>query len=325
VCAITFAVPLAAGLLLTESRLPAGVVAGAAVVPFPLLAQGNHPLEEAGTDARLAALSNRIPNVRFLEVDLDGVSEWALGDLRRMRNLTYLVLSGTDSRKVPEALAAVNDLPRLQGLNIKAVRGLEDHQLDGLSSLRRLKILQVGDLHEANDLDDGWLRNLRSLPNLQRLTAVNTGLTGWGVGEIARLQDLRELDLTQSRALRDADLPALSSLRNLRVLNLSRTAAGEYTTDALSQLRRLERLTLSYTAVTDRAVEDLAYLEHLAFLDLSSTEVGDRAMRTLSGMRRLKNLVLRKCRGVTARGLRELERLRLESLEAPGVRFDHRL
>ena len=48
-------------------------------------------------------------------------------------------------------------------------------------------------------------------------------------------------------------------------------------------------------------------------------------MRTLSGMRRLKNLVLRGCDGITSRGFEQLEGMRLESLEAPGVRFDNRL
>lgn len=325
IAALTLAIPLAAGLLLSESSMDPASVAAAAIVPFPLLAQGDRPLESADSDARLSELSNRIPNVRFLSVNLDRVSQWGLGELQRYRNLTFLALTGKDSSKVPAAITAIRDLGRLQGLTIEAVATLEDYQLEGLASLEGLKYLKVGELYEPNRLDDGWLRALRGLPNLQRLTIVNSQLTAWGVGEIARLSRLDELDLTQSKKLRDADFQALTSLRNLRVLNLSKTAAGDYTTDAISGMRRLERLTLSDTAVTDSAVANLAYLENLAYLDLSNTEVGDRSVRTLTGMRRLKNLVLRGCSQISERGLAELERMRLESLEAPGVKFDNRL
>lgn len=316
--AVTLAVPLAAGLLLTQSSLDPASVAGAVVVPFPLLAMGNQPLETAGTDARLGELANRIPNVRFLAVDVDGVSDWGLGELSRMRNLTFLALTGKTSARVPAALAAVSDLPRLQGLTIEAVSRLEDHQLEGVAQLTGLKVLSVGELFEDNRLDDGWLRVLRGLPNLQRLTIVNSQITGWGLGELSGLRRLEELDLTQSKALRDGDFQALSEMRDLRVLNLAKTAAGSYATDAISELRRLERLNLADTAVTDAAVADLAYLDKLTYLDLANTEVTDTALRTLSGMRRLKDLSLRGCTGITSRGLSQLERLRLESLEAPG-------
>lgn len=315
---ITLAVPLAAALLLDRAQVAPQGVAGAAVVPFALLGGVDQQIERASDDARLRELSNRLPNVRFLTVDLDGVSEWGLADLGRMRNLTYLVLTGRASGKVPAALAAVRDNPRLQGLNIQAVATLEDHQLEGVAQLEGLRVLQIGELHERNQLDDTWLRALRGLPNLRQLAIVDTQLTGWGVEELARLTRLRDLDLTQSKKLADGDLRPLARLRELEVLNLSKTAAGEATTDALSELRRLRRLTLQDTAVTDAAVEHLAYLDELEYLNLSRTEVTDRAVRTLTGMRRLRDLSLRGCDGISARGLAELERRRYQSLEAPG-------
>ena len=114
----------------------------------------------------------------------------------------------------------------------------------------------------------------------------------------------------------DADLPRLTGLRRLRLLDLRYNPVGDAGLEHVAAFKELERLNLDATNVTsagmahlagltrlrwftladcgidDAALEHLKDLASLEFLDLSNTKVTDAGMRSLAGLAQLKELRL---------------------------------
>jgi Leucine-rich repeat (LRR) protein len=152
-------------------------------------------------------------------------------------------------------------------------------------------------------------------------TAVNlrsTWITDVDLDRLARLQDLRILDLSLTN-LTDAGMERLKSLPLVTDLNL---VYAELITDAgvayLKGWKNLERLNLRGTKVNDTGLEHLKRLTSLKSLDLSFTEVTDNGLEHLASLTELQQLSIggNKMSGV---GLHSLELLpRLRSLDLSG-------
>lgn len=79
----------------------------------------------------------------------------------------------------------------------------------------------------------------------------------------------------------DADLKTLHAVKNLKVLDLSRTNVTDEGMPFLAKLPSLESLNLSCTGVTDEGMSALAKSSTLKWLGLSFTTVSDEGVRRL--------------------------------------------
>ncbi|MGH7134151.1 MAG: leucine-rich repeat domain-containing protein [Pirellulales bacterium] len=143
----------------------------------------------------------------------------------------------------------------------------------------------------------------------ERLEAANYNCTV-GSGEmplVARLTHLKSLFLGRL-PIEDDDLAACTTLTELEYLNftncrrLASKAIGHF-----RNARRLRHLDFGATPIDDAALETIVTFEQLEDLRLSYTHVSDASMPQIVRLKGLKMLNLP--RGVTSRGLRQIERL----------------
>jgi hypothetical protein len=125
-------------------------------------------------------------------------------------------------------------------------------------------------------------------------------ITSEGMKYVARLQELRELDLSQS-GIADEGLWHLRELPSLRVLNLEGAGSagvldGPGITDkgakALAHHTKLRSLDLSWTRVTHEGVAFLSPLVELRELDLTGTYIQDKGFKHLAPLQKLRYLGL---------------------------------
>ena len=122
--------------------------------------------------------------------------------------------------------------------------------------------------------------------------------------QLSRVTSIRELRLGNSKGLSDDGIRHLARLQQLRHLDLSMTAITDRGLQFLQALPALESLNLSWTRVTDLGLAHLAGCERLRQIHLTGTNTGDGALRTLAGKPELA--VLHTGTGVTDAGVRLL-------------------
>lgn len=254
-------------------------------------------------------------NRRLRKLVLRGVdiTDVGLPHLATLTNLRSLDLSHTMIGDV--GIESLPALAELEELNLSATRitGLNFHFLKLLPKLRKLSF---GGIQRRNggacwtptiiDLDLDPIALLPALEELHLGVGVGLGKSGKPAGE-------RNCRLTGGIQITDLGLAKLARLKNLRRLDVSGarvTAAG---LEALKSLPRLERLNLWNCAqVDDSAAAVLAGFPSLVNLDLSETPAGDAALSRLAALPKLKYVYLTDTR-VTPTGVEAFQGAR------PGV------
>ena len=177
---------------------------------------------------------------------------------------------------------------------------------------------------------------------VRKLDLSGTGIGDGGVGALAKLTGLEELDLAAT-TITDRGLASLKALR-LRRLVLDNTyveGSGLAASEALEELDLLgapvseaglraivraapglRRLHLGETDVTDASLEALASLRKLIHLDLAATDIGDEGLKHLGKLTSLRFLRVRETR-LTDAGLVHLAALAggLEALDLGRTRI----
>jgi hypothetical protein len=179
--------------------------------------------------------------------DLKTLKEIRLGG-HRASDGKHVAIPASEFR----ALAA---LPALEKCNLGEVDGFTDEAL--------AHVCRIGTLTEL-DLGDAWVTNA-------------------GVPQIAKLKELRRLQLGWTRDVGDASLPALAKLPKLEFLGLGGTKVTDAGLPALAAFPSLRELALPGTAVTDKGLQSLAACKGLAILTL-----GNKSKATPAGIDRLK-------------------------------------
>jgi hypothetical protein len=143
--------------------------------------------------------------------------------------------------------------------------------------------------------------------------------------QVARLDTVKTIVLNGGE-VSPHGLRALTSLRDLRVFDLSRSAGTPECLAAVGQLLSLRDLRLEGCAwVTDDGLRHLQTLHALEFLDLSGTAVSDAGLLSLSHLPRLNSLSLRDCSAVTDRALEQLATMPpLRSVTCTGAKISRR-
>jgi Leucine-rich repeat (LRR) protein len=181
--------------------------------------------------------------------------------------------------------------------------------------LRRLEVSRTG----AADLSP-----LARFPtdSFQSLSLWNANATDGALAPIARLSDLRWLDLTQN-PLSDAGLSVLSGLKNLEEIRLSYTQAGDETAAWLPALPSLRSLGLWGTRITDAGMQHVGRIATLEMLNIGSQNVTDAGLAELAGLVNLKSLSIDKM-PITDAGIRHLPNLKnLEWLDVTDTKISN--
>ncbi|MEZ6117901.1 MAG: hypothetical protein R3C28_15200 [Pirellulaceae bacterium] len=144
----------------------------------------------------------------------------------------------------------------------------------------------IGD-HDLQQLDN------RIAP--QQLVLRSTNVTDEGMSAVARWDQLRWLDLTDT-AVTDKGLAGLDSATVLQQLTLERTDVTDRTAQRISRLTALRQLDLSSTKITDVGAASLSGLTHLESLWLTSTAITDEAADSLQKLRSLRQLDIQNTR-----------------------------
>jgi len=220
------------------------------------------------------------------------ITDLALAHLKGWKNLEVLNLRGT--RMTSAVFEHLAHLTGLRSLDIGFTE-VEDDGFEQLSALIRLESLAAG----GNRLSGSALSSLKLLPALRRLDVggmqrVDSGRWGLALSDenLARLSELTELraltltganlndrriDRPGNKLAERTELPDISklrALRNLEVLDLSRTPVLPGALTALRDMPALRELRLGMaTKIDDGAVETLASLRQLRSLHLGGTKI----------------------------------------------------
>ena len=228
------------------------------------------------------------------------ITDTALAHLREWKRLEVLNLRGV--RLTSQVFENLARLTSLRSLDI-AFTEVEDDGFEQLSSLTKLESLALG----GNRLSGTALASLKLLPALRSLDAggmqrVDSGRWGLALSDdnlrrISELTELRELTLTGAN-LNDrridrpgnrlaerselADISRLRSMKNLELLDLSRTPVLPGALAPLQELPKLRELRLGLASkVDDTALETLIAMKQLRNLQLGGTKMSAEGVERL--------------------------------------------
>ena len=213
---------------------------------------------------------------------------------------------------------------------------------DGIKELVGFKNLTVLNL-SCTKVTGAAFKSVAELPNLEALyLAYNQRITGAGLGELAKLKKLRQLDLgvtatndagmkelaklegltrlsLYSTKITDTGMAELTGLKGLVWLNMDSAPVGDSAMKIVGQNKDLHTLNLFQVKITDAGVKELAGLQKLDKLTLSHAKITDACMKDLAGMKGLRTLDLSGT-GVTYAGVKEHAEA-FQSLKLLGVNF----
>jgi internalin A len=245
-----------------------------------------------------AALSYLRANRRLRKLNLRGtdITDISLPHIAKLTGLQSLDLSYTQLGDVGiESLPALADL---EELNVGGTR-ISGINLGVLKLLPKLRKLSFNGIQRRNagacwsplitDLDLDAISGLTGLEELNLGIGVSLGRTGVPVGagncrvaggirvtdlglaKLARLKNLRRLDVSGAR-ITPAGLKHLKGLPLERLSLWNCAALDDSAADILAAIPTLANLDLSYTAAGDPALHTLASLPHLQYLFLTDTK-----------------------------------------------------
>ena len=201
-------------------------------------------------------------------------------------------------------LAALEQLTRLEILDLASSEKITDKGLVHLEPLQRLQELHIRNLPSVKG---PGLAALRLLTNLRVLYADYLMVTDSSMSFLRSLVRLKILDLSYSNRLTDLSLKFMSNLTCLARLDLRNTQIRGTGLVHLAGLKKLKDLCLAETPL-----EELPVLPQLETLTLNSCRmITDTMLASLTGIPRLRNLELLNCPQITNETLKTISRLRL--------------
>ena len=174
------------------------------------------------------------------------VSDAGLKALSTLKHLQSLGLGSLEDKITDDGLQALAGLENLQSLDLSyaEITG------EGLRLLADLPKLHTLDLEGCSELSDQGIEVLSRMEHVRTLSSslrMGGGITDRGWQQLAQMQNLQSLDLTEHKSLADVGVQSRDRMRNLRSLDLS---GSESLTDAgvqsLAQMPNLQSLDWSY-------------------------------------------------------------------------------
>ncbi|XP_026459002.1 putative disease resistance protein RGA3 [Papaver somniferum] len=185
----------------------------------------------------------------------------------RNRNLRVLYLSGSSIQKLP---ASLSKLRHLRYLNLSGCQNLDVLDDQFVNSLYNLQTLVLHKCTSLSKLPEGLPVNIGALKDLRSLNISHTGITILPTS-VTSLQNLRALDV--SNCINFEGLPGnIGSLKDLRSLDISHTKVSRLS-DSISDLERLMTLRLHSCPNLEDLPKGIEALGWLKGLDITGTKV----------------------------------------------------
>jgi hypothetical protein len=168
-------------------------------------------------------------------------------------------------RRAHWAAAVAQDPETLRAIGIS-----RDQDLQLVRTTTRLRELSISNC----GLTSRQLVYLEGLSQVERLQISNTLVDDIGLRHIARLAELRELDLSDNYNINGEGLCHLTALTHLEKLSFSRCWLEDTAIEAIAVMTQLRELDLSgCRSITDRSRKHLQRLTGLQALNLTRTSV----------------------------------------------------
>ncbi|WP_437201933.1 leucine-rich repeat domain-containing protein [Planctomicrobium sp. SH664] len=220
---------------------------------FPELKRVN--LSDTRTSNDSLRFASQWPRLEELLLDRTAVDSSGLAHLSKATGLKRLTLSS----------APIND-PGLQSL--ESLTGLESLVIDGNPNLMGQSfgfLIEQHRLSKLRELNANGTRiglyglgNAGAMKDLEVLLVSQAGISDAVLREVSTCPKLRQLDI-RDNAVTDAGVKTLAKLRQLKELNLANCrAVTNQSLAAFKGMKQLERLDVSNTACSGDAVRELA-------------------------------------------------------------------
>jgi hypothetical protein len=261
------------------TRARGGITDAEQIAPDPLrgLLGGDHlrnvvgvTLPRQADDEFVRQYVTPVSTLRSVWLGGPGITDRAVGDLRKLRGLEHLILRKT--RLTDEGTKQLAGFRKLRTLDLSSTRVTDR----GLRTLAGLACLEVVVLNDTLTSDAG-LEVLSGLKQLKTLNLANTRVSDAGIERLVSLCFVEDLTL-EGTAITDKGLARLSGLTSLKVLRLGGTGVTDQGLAELRSLRQLEVLDLRQTAIGDAGLAALDPLPSLKYLWLERTSVTDKAL-----------------------------------------------
>lgn len=239
---------------------------------------------------------------------LGGKSVYApsVGDL-----LTTIIIPDGSNLTAAD-LALFGKLSDLEKLSIKDCRALNDEmaaQLSGLKGLTSLALINT----IINDVTVEMIA--KSFPHLIDLDlSSNTNMTSSVVKLVSGMTQLQRLTLVQNR-VNDIGSMKLAKLQDLRALDLrGNMEAGDMALEVVAALPKLTGFKHRSTAVSDSGLEYLSHSQTLDSLLMQDFNVSSQSGPHLAKMGKLTQLEIFRCQGFGSEGVLALKGMGLTRL-----------
>ena len=202
--------------------------------------------------------------------------------------------------------------PDLRVLRILDCRALDDAMVEDLTGLTKLDTLALTN----SSISDAAVEAIaKAFPALVELDlSSNANVSGSAFKWIARLPGLQRLTLVQNR-FNDLNTRRLAKLENLRSLDLrGNMEAGNTTLEVVGGLPKLRTFKHRSTAVTDEGVERLGHSPSLDSLLMQDFAITNASGPHLAKLAALKSLEIFRCQGFGSDGVLALEGMPLNRL-----------
>ncbi len=217
------------------------------------------------------------------------------------------------SAMTADDIVTLGRLTDLETLRILNYRSLNDEMAAQLAGLKNLKTLAVTN----SVIGDATVELIvTSFPQLKNLDlSYNTNMTNGAMKIICTLDQLERLSLIQCR-FNDLGTSHLAKLQNLRLLDLrGNMEAGDLTMETVGTLPKLAALKHRSTTVTDYGMECLAQNQTLSSLLMQDFGVTSQAGQEIAKLGTLKELEIFRCQGLGSDGVLALKGMNLERLK----------
>jgi hypothetical protein len=251
------------------------------------------------TDAGLVHIAD-IPNLESLCLHgMKNITDDGIAHLSKMRSLKKLEIGS--SQVTDRGLGYLSQIKTLEHLDLpQEQKGITDTGLTHLAQLPNLRCLNISRMH-FNDpkmnkeyYTDKGLAELAKCCNLEELSIGSIGITDAGMEHIAKLTNLKRLNLFGCDNVTDKGLAKLTGLKSLQSLFVAHVGM---TVQGLNRLNSLSNLTILHMYDLRRAgaVLDLSGLTNiedlmLGFAPRSGEVFTDADLVCLANLKRLKNL-----------------------------------
>lgn len=294
-------------------------------------------LKLVGTTDKVLEAMRGLENVESLSlICVCGFTDDGVRHLATVRGIRKLVMGSPNSIFTGSGLLQMKEMPLLESLTligpVTDLRGLrnfpnlrsldvrrctlDDTALESLSGVPHLEVLRI---ERSPKITDAGIAHVARLKDLRDLQLLGTSIGDDGVSHLTRLSRLEHLSLS-SKHMTGAGLESLGRLTRLQSL-LVNFSGGDFSDDRKQCLKGLDRLTvLSLRGVymTPEQIRCIGRLPRLRNLSLTDRDVTDESLVVLSHIPNLERLTLGSV-SVTAAGLKHLE----EAVNLKYVRFNY--